>query len=77
MYRSWEGLLDFIGRMIDFSVDFKFTEEGIMTKLAFELETEDGAPTIFTCLMHPQVKLPKKGKCPICKMDLVLATPQK
>ncbi|MHC4535874.1 MAG: hypothetical protein ACYS6K_18140, partial [Planctomycetota bacterium] len=35
-----EGLLDFIGRMIDFSVDFKFTEEGIMTKVAFELEPE-------------------------------------
>lgn len=35
-----EGLLDFLGRMIDFSVEFKFTEEGIMTKLAFELEPE-------------------------------------
>ena len=35
-----EGLLDFIGRMLDFSVEFKFTEEGIMTKLAFELEPE-------------------------------------
>ncbi len=35
-----EGLLDFIGRIIDFSVDFKFTEEGIMTKVAFELEPE-------------------------------------
>ncbi|MCP4256910.1 MAG: hypothetical protein GY774_05195 [Planctomycetes bacterium] len=35
-----EGLLDFIGRIIDFSVQFKFTEEGIMTKLAFELEPE-------------------------------------
>ncbi|MHC4244615.1 MAG: hypothetical protein ACYSU4_19575, partial [Planctomycetota bacterium] len=35
-----EGLLDFIGRMIDFSVEFKFTEEGIMTKVAFELEPE-------------------------------------
>jgi hypothetical protein len=35
-----EGLLDFIGRIIDFSVEFKFTEEGIMTKLAFELDPE-------------------------------------
>ena len=35
-----EGLLDFIGRITDFSVEFKFTEEGIMTKLAFELEPE-------------------------------------
>ncbi len=28
-------------------------------------------PTIYTCPMHPQVKQPKPGKCPICGMDLV------
>ncbi|MHC4085455.1 MAG: hypothetical protein ACYSU3_13985, partial [Planctomycetota bacterium] len=33
-----EGLLDFISRMTDFSVRLRFTEEGIMTKVAFELE---------------------------------------
>jgi hypothetical protein len=72
-----EGLFNFINRMIDFSVQFKFTEEGIMTKLAFELEPEVDAPTVFTCSMHPQIRMPKAGKCPLCKMDLVLATPQK
>ncbi len=25
----------------------------------------------WTCSMHPQVKLPTKGKCPICFMDLI------
>jgi len=35
-----EGLLDFISRMTDFSVRFRFTEEGIMTKVAFELESK-------------------------------------
>lgn len=34
-----------------------------------------GAPvTIWTCSMHPQIRLPKPGKCPICFMDLVPAT---
>ncbi|MCB9638383.1 MAG: efflux RND transporter periplasmic adaptor subunit [Myxococcales bacterium] len=28
-------------------------------------------PTVWTCSMHPQIKLPKKGKCPICFMDLI------
>ncbi|MBI5572247.1 MAG: efflux RND transporter periplasmic adaptor subunit [Desulfomonile tiedjei] len=28
-------------------------------------------PTIWTCSMHPQIKLPKAGKCPICFMDLI------
>ena len=33
-----EGLLDFIGRLTDLSVRLRFTEEGIMTKVAFELK---------------------------------------
>ncbi len=28
-------------------------------------------PTVWTCSMHPQVNLPKSGKCPICFMDLI------
>jgi Cu(I)/Ag(I) efflux system membrane fusion protein len=28
-------------------------------------------PSIWTCSMHPQIKLPKSGKCPICFMDLI------
>ncbi|MBN2183062.1 MAG: efflux RND transporter periplasmic adaptor subunit [Sedimentisphaerales bacterium] len=27
--------------------------------------------TIWTCSMHPQVRQPKPGKCPICFMDLI------
>lgn len=27
--------------------------------------------TMWTCSMHPQIKLPKAGKCPICFMDLI------
>lgn len=27
---------------------------------------------IWTCSMHPQIKLPKPGKCPLCGMDLIL-----
>lgn len=27
--------------------------------------------TIWTCSMHPQIQLPKPGKCPICGMDLI------
>ncbi len=28
-------------------------------------------PTLWTCSMHPQIKLPHPGKCPICFMDLI------
>lgn len=29
------------------------------------------ALTVWTCSMHPQIKLPKAGQCPICLMDLI------
>ena len=29
------------------------------------------APTVWTCSMHPQVRLPEEGLCPICSMDLI------
>ncbi|MBF0225281.1 MAG: efflux RND transporter periplasmic adaptor subunit [Desulfobacterales bacterium] len=32
----------------------------------------DGQEEVWTCSMHPQIKLPKPGKCPICFMDLIL-----
>ncbi|MBI4645967.1 MAG: hypothetical protein HY738_05065 [Bacteroidia bacterium] len=27
--------------------------------------------TIWTCAMHPQIRMDKAGKCPICGMDLI------
>ena len=35
-----------------------------------EAASESG-PTTWTCSMHPQITLPKQGKCPICFMDLI------
>ncbi|HPQ39760.1 MAG TPA: efflux RND transporter periplasmic adaptor subunit [bacterium] len=29
------------------------------------------APEVWTCSMHPQIRLPKPGRCPICFMDLI------
>jgi Cu(I)/Ag(I) efflux system membrane fusion protein len=31
--------------------------------------------TLWTCSMHPQIKLPHPGKCPICFMDLIPLKP--
>jgi Cu(I)/Ag(I) efflux system membrane fusion protein len=31
---------------------------------------------VWTCSMHPQVRLPKPGKCPICSMPLIPANKQ-
>ena len=36
------------------------------------LEVEEG--TIWTCSMHPQIRSPEPGQCPICGMDLIPVT---
>jgi Cu(I)/Ag(I) efflux system membrane fusion protein len=33
--------------------------------------------TVWTCSMHPQIRLPEPGKCPICFMDLIPIVKQK
>ena len=35
--------------------------------------SSDAAKTIrfWTCVMHPTVKMPEPGSCPVCKMDLI------
>jgi len=34
-------------------------------------QAAEQAPTVWTCSMHPQIRLRKPGKCPICGMDLI------
>ncbi len=38
-----------------------------------EVEAEEAAEngTVWTCSMHPQVRQPEPGSCPICAMDLI------
>ncbi|WP_025603834.1 efflux RND transporter periplasmic adaptor subunit [Pontibacter actiniarum] len=43
------------------------TEEN--TEMAHEHGGEEG--TIWTCAMHPQIRMNEPGKCPICGMDLI------
>ncbi len=35
---------------------------------------EEAESTIWTCSMHPQIKMDKPGQCPICAMDLIPLT---
>ena len=36
--------------------------------------TETAKSTIWTCSMHPQIRMTEPGKCPICGMDLIPTT---
>jgi Cu(I)/Ag(I) efflux system membrane fusion protein len=50
------------------SVDHK---PGSQIGLSVRSEHETKKAEIWTCSMHPQIKLPNPGKCPICYMDLI------
>jgi Cu(I)/Ag(I) efflux system membrane fusion protein len=36
-----------------------------------DLQAETVKSTIWTCAMHPQIRMTEPGKCPICGMDLI------
>ena len=40
-------------------------------------KADAGGHQVWTCAMHPQIRQPGPGKCPICKMDLIPATAKK
>lgn len=41
---------------------------------AASAEKDHGKATTWTCTMHPQIRLPEPGKCPICGMTLIPAS---
>lgn len=59
------GLL--LGWLIFGGSEAKVTEEHQLEHSAEEVAGE----TIWTCSMHPQIRQPEPGDCPICGMDLI------
>lgn len=41
------------------------------TEESHEHSAEEHAAEVWTCSMHPHIKMDKPGKCPICAMDLI------
>ena len=35
--------------------------------------TRQAKTSVYTCAMHPQIRLPEPGKCPICALELMPA----
>src|SRR5512133_3770176 len=35
------------------------------------LTVSENTTSVWTCSMHPQIRMDKPGKCPICAMDLI------
>jgi Cu(I)/Ag(I) efflux system membrane fusion protein len=41
-----------------------------------DINKEVSQDTIWTCAMHPQIRMSQPGKCPICGMDLIPLVPE-
>ncbi len=48
-----------------------FGPNGQTKENASTVEDSAQKPEFYTCSMHPQIKQPKPGKCPLCAMDLI------
>jgi len=63
----------FIGIILGFLISGGSPDPSIHNHKTSPPSTEQ-KDEIWTCSMHPQIKQPNPGKCPICGMDLILAT---
>ncbi|MDP0497684.1 MAG: efflux RND transporter periplasmic adaptor subunit [Verrucomicrobiota bacterium JB024] len=50
---------------------FAFVAALALAMTASLLNAAPGEPEVWTCSMHPQIRQPGPGKCPICGMDLI------
>jgi len=48
-----------------------FHDSGNKTEAVHDHTEDVEEATIWTCSMHPQIRMDKPGKCPICSMDLI------
>lgn len=66
--KKWMGVLIIFGLVLSMLILYSFLKVG-----RYQAPTDANGTTtqIWTCSMHPQVRLPKPGKCPICSMDLI------
>ncbi len=64
--------------VVSFLIGFLLRGSGRMERVETDIhahETVDGETVeVWTCSMHPQIRLPEPGQCPICGMDLIPVT---
>jgi len=69
------GLLVVIGLFIGWAVFHspdKTEENPNQAKEEHVHSADEAKAEVWTCSMHPQIRMDKPGKCPICAMDLIL-----
>jgi membrane fusion protein, copper/silver efflux system len=57
--------------LVGFSLGWLFFHSSGKPMEKHDHDTETAQGTIWTCSMHPQIRMQQPGKCPICGMDLI------
>jgi len=61
-----------VALMVGYSIGSPAADTTIINDSAHEHDAADNTPTVYTCSMHPNVRLPDAdAKCPICFMGLI------
>ena len=61
----------FVITQIFFALDISYAQEPHSHSDHLEASSPQREVQFWTCSMHPQIKLPNPGQCPICGMDLI------
>ena len=60
-----------ISLIIGLLLGWLFFHQSVKTEVKSGQVNEKSKPAIWTCAMHPQIRMAEPGKCPICGMDLI------
>ncbi|MBI4559624.1 MAG: efflux RND transporter periplasmic adaptor subunit [Candidatus Hydrogenedentes bacterium] len=78
--RSWRVVLAAVLILAGFYLGTRWRPTHVETGVTPSNQAEGSTPatteaaTIWTCSMHPNIRQPRPGKCPICGMDLIPVT---
>jgi membrane fusion protein, copper/silver efflux system len=64
-------LLISISLIIGLFLGWLFFHQPVKTQVSSGQVSEKPKPAIWTCAMHPQIRMSEPGKCPICGMELI------
>ncbi len=62
-----------VGALVVLAIGFGLGRAGGPDPEAVAVHHEDDADEVWTCSMHPQIRMEEPGQCPICGMNLIRA----
>ena len=68
------GIVAAVLVLISIGIGYRIGRRGAPAQTLAEHASGDAEVVTWTCSMHPQIRQPKPGQCPLCGMDLIPVT---